>query len=299
MGSVVNVDFRVDVVDQSGQGQTHALVGYATADTNWTWTGYLGGLAPGTYTVSAVATSSRNYESAPAVATLIVTKAPDYEPPINRAINQVQVSPGVTNSFYVGFGTTVDDLGHIRVFYETDVSTPTAYMNEYTAEGLPLLTAPVQLPVAGAVVGRDDGLFEQVYISSRSIEVQNFSAAGAALGNPIIAATGIAFGSYSGLEAAADDAGDLLIAYSTGSGDVDALTLSASGTVTRAVVGVLEYEYLSEGEFGRARRVGHGGDCLVRRADAHGLPRHRCRPVERHERPDRQSGFHFLRSGRC
>ena len=211
-------------------------MGYATAPSNWTWTGYLGGSwAPGTYTVSAVATSSRNYESAPANATLIVTKAPDYNPPINRAISQVQVSPDGTNTVYFGFGTTVDDSGHIRVFYENELSPPTAYMNEYTAEGQPLLTAPVQLPVAGTVVGRADGSFQEVYISSGSIEVQNFSPAGAALGNAITAAAGIAFGRYSDLTAAADGAGDLLIAYSTGSGgDVDALTMSASGTVTRA-----------------------------------------------------------------
>ena len=53
---------------------------------------------------------------------------------------------------------------------------------------------------------------ELVYISNGSIEVQNFSAAGAALGNPIIAATGIAFGSFSGLQAAADDAGGAICA---------------------------------------------------------------------------------------
>jgi hypothetical protein len=233
-GTVVNVDFTVSVDDQTGEGQTQAYVGNATAATNWTWTGYLGGLAPGTYTVSAVATSSDFYESAPAVATLTVTQAPDYNPPINRAISQVQVSPAGSNSAYYGLGTTMDGLGHIRAFYETNTSSPAAYMNEYTADGLPLLAAPVQLPVNGAVVGRDDGSFEIVFISSGSIKVQKFSAAGTAVGNPIVAASGITFGTYSGLEAAADDAGNLLIAYSDGSGNLDALTLSASGTVTRA-----------------------------------------------------------------
>ena len=233
-GSVVNVDFTVSVVDQTGQGQTQAYVGNATAATNWTWTGYLGGLASGTYTVSAVATSSGNYESTPAVATLTVTQAPDYNPPINRAISQVQVSPAGSTSEYYSLGTTMDDLGHIHVFYETNASSPTAYMNEFTAEGLPMLAAPVQMPVAGAVVGRDDGSFEIVFISSGSIKVQNFSAAGTAVGNPIVAASGITFGNYSGLEAAADDSGNLLIAYSDGSGNLDALTLSASGIVTRA-----------------------------------------------------------------
>ena len=45
-GSVVTVDFRVDILDQSGQGQTHADVGYATAATNWTWTGTWAGWLP-------------------------------------------------------------------------------------------------------------------------------------------------------------------------------------------------------------------------------------------------------------
>jgi hypothetical protein len=234
VGAVVSVDFRVDVLVQNGQGQTQADVGTATAATNWTWTGYLGGLAPGKYTVSAVATSSGNYESAPATATLIVTQAPDYEPPINRAINQVQVSPPATNTDWSEFGTTVDAAGKIRVFYENGANPPAVYMGEYSFDGA-ALGAPVQLPVAGQVVGRPDGSFDVVYIAGSDIEVQNFGTAGAAVGGPITAATGISFTRYySRVKAAADSAGDLLIAYSDGSGDVDALTLSASGTVTRA-----------------------------------------------------------------
>ncbi len=240
-GNLDYVDFYVNTEAQGGSGQAEALLGSASAATNWTWSGYIGGLAPGTYTISAVAANGVDgyeFDSAPATASIVVTQAPDYEPIINRAGPQVQA---VTDAAPVlALGTTVDASGDIRVFW-TEVPAPsTQYMSEYSLDG-ELLAGPVQLSTAVAIVqgehatfvGLPDGSFDEVYSNNGTIEVQKYSGSGTATGGPIIAATGVQFDLYSNLQAAADGSGDLLIGYSDTSGNVYALTLSAAGAVSR------------------------------------------------------------------
>jgi hypothetical protein len=241
LGSVQDVDFRVDVVNQNGIGQLHADLGTATAATNWTWSGFVGGLAPGTYTVSAVA-SNGVFQSLPATSTLTVTPAPDYEPLINRANGQIQASPDSPPSDSpFALGTTIDASGHIRVFWTNQLSPQSQFVREYDKNGDPLSSA-VQLPISvttsvetAVFAGLPDGSFDEVYTSSGSVIVQRYSASAQTIGLPDVVGNNASFfiSLPPSVKVAADGAGDLLIAYNVGVHEIDAVSVSPTGAVAR------------------------------------------------------------------
>ena len=245
-GTLFSVEFSLDIAGPDGSGLTETALGSGTAASNWTWSGFVGGLSPGTYTVSAVAILSLDYDiavSSPVTATLTVTPAPDYEPPINSIGSEVRVAENAAP--IIGLGTTIDHSGNVRVFWTTVPAPSTQFMSEYNSVG-ELEAGPVQLSTAVSIVeleqatfvGLPDGSFDEVYTSSGTIEVQKYSGRGVAQGGPIVAATGVQFDQYSRLQAAADGSGNLLIGYSNATENAYALTLSAAGQVTRAAQSV-------------------------------------------------------------
>ncbi len=242
-GTLLKVAFSLDVAGPAGTGQTDTYLGSGTAASNWTWSGFVGGLAPGSYTVSAVATTSDDFyfsESAPVTAGLTVTPAPDYEPTINRTGSEVRVAENAAP--LIGLGTITDDSGNVRVFW-TEVPAPsTQYMSEYNSGGT-LVKGPVQLATQVAIVqleqatfvGLPDGSFDEVYSSTGALKVQKYSGSGIAEGGPITAAIGVQLDQTSWLQAAADGSGNLLLAVSDAVDNVYAVSVSASGQVTRSV----------------------------------------------------------------
>ncbi|MFI5454514.1 MAG: hypothetical protein ACHRXM_03600 [Isosphaerales bacterium] len=238
-GMVLSVGFTLD-------GSSQAYLGYANVASNWTWSGYAGGLAPGTYTVSAVASSVLNgftYYGTPTTTTLTVTAAPDYEPVVNAWTDQVLASPAAAYD-NEGIGTTLDTAGNVRVFWTSFTSPPAQFVREFDSSGIALTgSIPLSTTLAWGnnpkIVGLPDGSFDEVYGANDNLYVQRYDAASAALGGPILVAANVPEPLFSSLGATADAdaAGDLLIAYDSGTTstqlNIYALTLSASGTVTR------------------------------------------------------------------
>ncbi len=247
-GTIDHVEFYLSEVGQGAGAATYRDIGYAAAASNWTWSGYVGGLQPGTYTVSTAAYGLYDgvgYQGAvtTSTTTLTVTAAPDYQPKITAMASQIQASPDqvAAGISAIGYGTTVDAQGNVRVFWAD--SQTAVYFREFNASGQ-ALGSPVQ--VAGGLrvsfVGLPDGSFDEIYTPpippggtpQFTIMVQRFDASGAPVGGPIVAATN---NSDPEPVAAVDGSGNLLIAYvesSSAGSTIDAVTLSASGSITRA-----------------------------------------------------------------
>ena len=219
------------------------FLGSATVATGWSWSGYIGGISPGTFNIFAVAEVDSNgltlFGSA-ASTSITITPGPAYSVVAVPWIDQVQVSPDSSNN-KTGLGATEDGSGNTRVFWNQSSS---QFVREYDPFGHPL-TAPVQL--AGgtsqeAIVGLPDGSFDAAFFSGRMLEVQRYSAAAATVGSPIVVGPDpLSDASFtSGIQAAADANGDLVIVFTaTDFGNYGTVAyvgaLSAGGVATAPI----------------------------------------------------------------
>ncbi len=249
VGAVNYVGFWLDTVGNGVfDSSKDAYLGDANGlDGSWDWQGYVGGLAPGTYTVFAEATGNDggvHFSSNVATTTITIKPAPPYSVAAVPQIDQKQVSP---DSSYAQYPIKIlpQSSGGDRIFW---TNAPGGQFTQvYDASGNAVgapqaLSAVVPDHGAETFVAMPGGAFDEVYSSGTDVYVQPYSAAAAAVGSPFVVATnGTDTGDLSvaaDVQAAADANGNLLIAYITGATaateETYAVAVSSKGSVLRA-----------------------------------------------------------------
>ena len=227
---------------------------------NFSWTGYIGGVAPGPLNVMARAGefSFSDLHYSPAVSkALTVTLTPRVPPVATAGSNQYTITPtesvGTTDQF--GVALEADAAGNLRAFtlVEYQHGTPQAAWYTYglrsrvydangTAQGSwQTLYADNFASIVDAEV-LPDGSFvvawsEYIAYQNTNIKAQRFHANGTANGSVFNIVTGSAWAQNEHIEIAVDAAGNILCVYTQGGyfeEDSYAVTVAADNTVARA-----------------------------------------------------------------
>ena len=161
----------------------------------WSWTGYVGGLTPGSQKFFARAgrfSYTDLHDSNVVAASVAVTAAP-VVPPAAIAVTNQQVQASPTAAYEQdGYALGADASGNFRVFWDTPSNG--TYTRKFDAAGNPLTGAQSLIPSDNGYEGRDavvmaDGTFGAIWTSGANLYIQWFNAAGTATGSRITAST--------------------------------------------------------------------------------------------------------------
>ncbi len=220
---------------------------YRVNGSNWSWSGYIGGLSVGTTKLFAVArryTYNDMFLGPAASLTVTVVAAPVIAP-VATAIQGSQVLVAPTSTYSLGTSsdyegknqsTFVDGQGNIRIFYMEPGNQ--SFMQKFSSTGQAIGNRVVLNGLPAAMLA--DGTFVSVKYGSgtesQNIYAQWYTATGSELGSRITVATSIVGGARRP-QTASDANGNLLIVYHSGEyfeEDIYAVSVSRAGAITRA-----------------------------------------------------------------
>jgi hypothetical protein len=240
------VDFVEFWRDKNGDGILNKNVDvWLARDENaangWSYTGPIGGVAPGTISVFAQAgrySFSSLHLSLVKSTPLVITAAPVI-PPVAVPLAAPQIVSSTGAATHSPFKVVADAQGNYRVFYWS-TSSNRFFSVRYNADGV-LLNSAAQLNLAVDSFFRPldvtmmaDGTFAVAYILGDSLRVGWYSAIGGVLQTTTIATISV---DNPHVQVAADRDGNVLVVYQTGDYSLEnvyAVSVARNGTITRA-----------------------------------------------------------------